>query len=56
MLQVPLPRAAPNDTELLNEMKPRGLTTGDGEVLWGEYRREMASEVVCPCREVIALD
>jgi hypothetical protein len=56
MLQVRLPRAAPNDPELLNEIKWRGLTMGDEEVLWGAYRREKASEVVCPCREVIALD
>jgi hypothetical protein len=56
MLQVHLPRAAPNDPELLNEIKRRGLTMGDEEVLWGAYRREKASEVVCPCREVIALD
>jgi len=56
MLQIRLPRAAPNDTERLNEMYLRALTRGDELTVWGAYLLEEALEVVCLCRVVIALD
>lgn len=52
----PFTPSCPNEAERLIEMKWPVLTMGSVVIQWVTYRLEEASEVVCFCREAIALD